>query len=144
MPSLAPSSHWEFSMGILKLNMMRAPEMASIFDIWELFHTNLLFEAVLLTGCVWGSFWEFYQRTLFFDWIRWGQGGFLKIPKASVHSFLIIWGWKIIVVIGVLRVSVILVDFDESDDIYIFIIENNLKKIRNFFWIQNWSIWQSE
>ena len=26
----------------------------------------------------------------------------------------------------------ILVDFDESDDIYIFIIENNLKKIRKF------------
>ena len=31
MSTLAPSSHWEFSMSILKLNVVRAPEMASIF-----------------------------------------------------------------------------------------------------------------
>ena len=36
MPSLAPSSHWEFSMSILKLDVMRAPEMASIFGTWGL------------------------------------------------------------------------------------------------------------
>ena len=30
--SLAPSSHWEFSMS--KLNVMRAPEMTSITGIW--------------------------------------------------------------------------------------------------------------
>ena len=36
MPSLAPSSHWEFSMNIRKLNVMRAPDMASIFGIWGL------------------------------------------------------------------------------------------------------------
>ena len=33
MPSLAPS----YSMSILKLNVMRAPEMASIFGIWGLY-----------------------------------------------------------------------------------------------------------
>ena len=36
MPSLAPSSHGEFSMSILKLNVMRAPEIASVFGIWGL------------------------------------------------------------------------------------------------------------
>ena len=33
MPSRAPSSHWDFSMSILKLNVMGAPEMSSIFGI---------------------------------------------------------------------------------------------------------------
>ena len=37
MPSLAPSSHWEFSMSLFKLNVMRAPEIASILGIWGLY-----------------------------------------------------------------------------------------------------------
>ena len=37
MPSLAPSSHCEFSISILKLNVIRAPGMASIFGIWGLY-----------------------------------------------------------------------------------------------------------
>ena len=36
MPTLAPSSHSEFSESILELNVMRAPEVASIFNIWGL------------------------------------------------------------------------------------------------------------
>ena len=41
MPSMALSSHWEFCMGILKLNVIRAPEMASILRIWGLLYFNL-------------------------------------------------------------------------------------------------------
>ena len=45
MPSLAPSSHSDFSMSEVKLNVMRAPQMAWISCIWGLYERpKLIFQ----------------------------------------------------------------------------------------------------
>ena len=44
-PSLAPSTHWEFSIRILKLNVKMAPEMSGFFywlPLWVIYMSQMI------------------------------------------------------------------------------------------------------
>ena len=70
MTSLAPSLHWEFSTWVLvqcifNLNVMMAPEMASIFGLWGLlFHPHQYYTFS-------NNFLHYYKSQLFFNITVW-------------------------------------------------------------------------